>query len=1010
MEGCGKELINEKTYYKRYRICLEHCNMAQMIMDGQKVRFCQQCARFHDISKFDGLRKSCRKKLQIHNERRREEFAKNPPKPSLSENSDALSGIDMDDESIAFKKIRQRSNERKRALAVRESQEAKSPTSQSECETNSQLVSRGSASSASEKKRLTLTMGSDAGDYSHMETENKTRIYESSLLQSIRKYVASKSEEISAHNFGFHATMHRPAVDSISILTRNAHDDGAETKIRKISEELRFRKEENSTYSSSSQYSNSDRISQGCVELDKNSSHLQSTGRQIEDTINNGQKENNRKILSLDITDNVLDKDSIYNGYDGLDDLDLPVGFLDDLPLMPLPNESFDVRNRNTETCLGQQGVSSISSSIDRFNSAPHHATVAPQSHPAGVRHAASMLGFAKMIPPAIGYRPQQNLVRLAMKVHGCTPDQLLHPVRCELPNLVHGDIQFTEGYIRPGCVHLTLDIKTPINKAEDVSIITALNKSLKAEGPLVSNHLARDLLVQAGGEVALVEDGEITKKFNISKLRNMPCLAHVQPVAVTCPIKGSGSTKIVLVGSNISDSSAKILARQGGRNLTIEIPEIFEATSTLDSVEVGILGLHPGCVELEVEYESVLCRAKPLLVLPASFGAAAAEIKSLEVDNVMEDTNRDAFLRDIGFVVQYLDSRYASKEGRIVPQYSSISLRLIEKLACNLVAATVARGWVSTTSLLLEAVQAAGQSRRDAANMMDSICPDGSTLLHIAVGTGVAALVRLISEWGLGMDAFADSEGVESKSISKSQSKDPKLANKSIWTLEQAGSGGVTPLHVAALLPIDLRKQVRKALSDVYSTVDKLWNLVLTEDNLTPRNFEELFYVDCCKTSGQLRFYDKSSNADLSHSRNEACSNLESSSRFGETFGTEIMRESALEDHVLAKINEVNPSQASESKPNPLETAEKTVYQEVRNNVKGRLKEKYISNMFNEVNSALNAENGALHTANYRIPSDSKTQTEIPRNINSQSRNFFGRRILNRVYDFVSDTFHAWY
>jgi len=71
VEGCGVELINEKTYYKRYRICSEHCVMPLMVIDGRRQRFCQQCGRFHDISEFEGQRKSCRRKLKRHNERRR---------------------------------------------------------------------------------------------------------------------------------------------------------------------------------------------------------------------------------------------------------------------------------------------------------------------------------------------------------------------------------------------------------------------------------------------------------------------------------------------------------------------------------------------------------------------------------------------------------------------------------------------------------------------------------------------------------------------------------------------------------------------------------------------------------------------------------------------------------------------------------------------------------------------------------------------------------------------------
>jgi hypothetical protein len=43
----------------------------KVMKDGRLQRFCQQCGRFHDLSAFDGNRKSCREQLNKHNARRR---------------------------------------------------------------------------------------------------------------------------------------------------------------------------------------------------------------------------------------------------------------------------------------------------------------------------------------------------------------------------------------------------------------------------------------------------------------------------------------------------------------------------------------------------------------------------------------------------------------------------------------------------------------------------------------------------------------------------------------------------------------------------------------------------------------------------------------------------------------------------------------------------------------------------------------------------------------------------
>lgn len=49
-----------------------------LVVEGQSIRFCQQCGRYQLLEEFDGDRRSCRRKLERHNERRRrtEELAK----------------------------------------------------------------------------------------------------------------------------------------------------------------------------------------------------------------------------------------------------------------------------------------------------------------------------------------------------------------------------------------------------------------------------------------------------------------------------------------------------------------------------------------------------------------------------------------------------------------------------------------------------------------------------------------------------------------------------------------------------------------------------------------------------------------------------------------------------------------------------------------------------------------------------------------------------------------------
>lgn len=69
--GCNKDLSSSKEYHKRHKVCEVHSKTAKVIVNGIEQRFCQQCSRFHLLAEFDDDKRSCRKRLAGHNERRR---------------------------------------------------------------------------------------------------------------------------------------------------------------------------------------------------------------------------------------------------------------------------------------------------------------------------------------------------------------------------------------------------------------------------------------------------------------------------------------------------------------------------------------------------------------------------------------------------------------------------------------------------------------------------------------------------------------------------------------------------------------------------------------------------------------------------------------------------------------------------------------------------------------------------------------------------------------------------
>ncbi|XP_027162745.1 squamosa promoter-binding-like protein 7 [Coffea eugenioides] len=71
VDGCHVALLNAKDYHRRHKVCEQHSKAPKVVVLGLEQRFCQQCSRFHAVEEFDESKRSCRRRLAGHNERRR---------------------------------------------------------------------------------------------------------------------------------------------------------------------------------------------------------------------------------------------------------------------------------------------------------------------------------------------------------------------------------------------------------------------------------------------------------------------------------------------------------------------------------------------------------------------------------------------------------------------------------------------------------------------------------------------------------------------------------------------------------------------------------------------------------------------------------------------------------------------------------------------------------------------------------------------------------------------------
>ncbi|XWS34534.1 hypothetical protein CRYUN_Cryun21dG0046900 [Craigia yunnanensis] len=82
VDGCTADLSKCRDYHRRHKVCEVHSKTPRVTIRGQEQRFCQQCSRFHSLVEFDEGKRSCRKRLDGHNRRRRK-----PQPDALSLNS-----------------------------------------------------------------------------------------------------------------------------------------------------------------------------------------------------------------------------------------------------------------------------------------------------------------------------------------------------------------------------------------------------------------------------------------------------------------------------------------------------------------------------------------------------------------------------------------------------------------------------------------------------------------------------------------------------------------------------------------------------------------------------------------------------------------------------------------------------------------------------------------------------------------------------------------------------------
>lgn len=256
---------------------------------------------------------------------------------------------------------------------------------------------------------------------------------------------------------------------------------------------------------------------------------------------------------------------------------------------------------------------------------------------------AMAMMGGGSGTVHTTSYQPENLVVRLSVKLFNCTPAELPKDLKRQLTGWLQSTPAGAEGYLRPGCVHLTVQAHVPHHSSDQISkggVAAVAAYLINQQHPVWSNHV---VLLDLNGQFALMKGGQLLSTWQSKPQppsssepgscsdvrckavdRLLPQLEGLYPAAIF-PEK-QNPARVRLSGRGIACGDCKVLCRSGGRYLNVTCehygaccqPGEEHTKVALQELDVILPGdLQPGLVWLEIQKGCLLSSALPMLVAP---------------------------------------------------------------------------------------------------------------------------------------------------------------------------------------------------------------------------------------------------------------------------------------------------------------------------------------------------------------------------------------------------------
>ncbi|KAF6174231.1 hypothetical protein GIB67_033763 [Kingdonia uniflora] len=796
VDDCRGDLSSAKDYHRRHKVCESHSKAVKALVGKQMQRFCQQCSRFHPLSEFDEGKRSCRRRLAGHNRRRRKTQPEDVSSRLLTGNCEATGSGNADIVNLltilARLQGQQGSNEDRTSIG------AALPDRERLLQILSKINSLPATTNSS--ARLPVPSGLDLNLSHQVSSEQSNKRNGNTSTPSTSELLAIFSAAL--------ATSSPDALAALSQRIRQTGDNENNTNLNCIEQTAGFAIQNNKIHGFAPVAARSTTTFQSPLEAsDRSNLPLQLFSSSPED--DSTPPKLSRKYFSSDSSNPMEERSPSASP---------PV----ERKLFPLQSAS-GITKHDSLSVSGEDNGTVEASTTHGGWSSPLELFRGPTRRFDNriVQNVTSQAGYASSSgsdhsPSSSNSDAQDRTGRIIFKLFDKDPRNLPETLRAQIINWLAHSPSEMESYIRPGCVVLSIYLSMSSTAWEELQedIFQRIN-SLVQDSDSEFWRSGR-FLVHTDNNLASHKDGKI-RLCKSWRTWSAPELLSVSPLAVV----GGQETSLVLRGRNLTVPGTKYhCAYMGGYTSKVVLGSadaVYDDTS-LESFSFpgGPPNVLSRCfIEIENGFKgnsfpviianALIC--KELRLLEAELDGPRVSNATLEdqvQDHGKPKSREDAlhFLNELGWLFQRKNNS-SRLDGH---NFSHSRFKF-------LLTFSVERDWSFLAKTLLDLFleinsDEGGLSTESIGTLLEI------HLLNRAVKRKCRNMVNLLVQYSL--NSSTDS------------------SRKYLFFPNQAGPGGVTPLHLAACMN-DSEHIVEALINDPQEIGLACWNTLEDANGQSP-------------------------------------------------------------------------------------------------------------------------------------------------------------------------------